>query len=61
MLDYINNNFAIFTLYVAMTIEFSGLLHASYIIQILVAMLAGKPIESNEPPRSGAASLFFWG
>jgi hypothetical protein len=36
------------------------LLHASYIIQIIVAQLAGKPIESNEPPRSGAASLFFW-
>jgi silicon transporter len=61
MLDYINNNFAIFTLYVAMGIEFSGLLHASYIIQILVAKMAGKPIESNEPPRSGGAALFFWG
>jgi silicon transporter len=61
MLDYINNSFAIFTLYVAMGIEFSGLLHASYLIQIAVAKLAGKPIESNEPPRSGAQSLFFWG
>eukprot|EP00978_Attheya_sp_CCMP212_P035261 scaffold152203_cov56-Attheya_sp.AAC.2 len=61
MLDYINNNFAIFTLYVAMAIEFSGLLHASYIIQLIVAQLTGKPIEPNEPPRSAAASLFFWG
>jgi silicon transporter len=60
MLDYINNYFAIFTLYVAMAIEFSGLLHASYIIQILVAQMAGKPIESNEPPRSGAVAAFFW-
>ena len=61
MLDYINNRFAIFTLYVAMAIEFSGLLHASYLIQILVAKLAGQPIISNEPPRSGFQSLFFWG
>jgi silicon transporter len=61
MLDYINNYFAIFTLYVAMGIEFSGLLHSSYLIQYLVAYMAGKPVVSNEPPRSGAQSLFFWG
>jgi silicon transporter len=61
MLDYINNSFAVFTLYVAMGIEFSGLLHASYLIQFAVAKLAGKPVVSNEPPRDGAQSLFFWG
>merc|ERR1719287_227675 len=46
MLDYINNYFAIFTLYVAMTI---------------VAKLAGKPIESKEGPRTGLKALLFWG
>jgi hypothetical protein len=60
MLDYINNYFAVFTLWVAMAIEFSGLLHASYVIQLLVGLLAGKPIESNEEPRSAGAALFFW-
>merc|ERR1712127_240938 len=60
MLDYIDNYFAIFTLWVAMAIEFSGLLHTSYLIQLLVGILAGKPIESNEPPRSAGANLFFW-
>jgi len=60
MLDYIDNYFAVFTLYVAMAIEFSGLLHASYLIQLLVGILAGQPIESKEAPRSGGASLFFW-
>ena len=60
MLDYLDNYFGLFTLWVAMTIEFSGLLHASYLIQLLVGKMAGKPIESNEPPRSGGASLFFW-
>jgi silicon transporter len=60
MLDYINNYFAIFTLWVAMGIEFSGLLHTSYLIQLLVGALAGQPIESKEPPRSAGANLFFW-
>ena len=60
MLDYIDNYFAVFTLYVAMAIEFSGLLHASYLIQLAVGVLAGQPIESKEGPRSGGASAFFW-
>jgi len=60
MLDYIDNYFALFTLWVAMAIEFSGLLHASYVIQLTVGALAGQPIESKEGPRSGAATAFFW-
>ena len=60
MLDYINNYFSLFTVWVAMAIEFSGLLHASYLIQILVSLMAGKKIESNEPPRSGMKNVFFW-
>jgi len=60
MLDYIDNYFAVFTLWVALAIEFSGLLHASYLIQILVGLAAGKPIESNEGPKTGFNLLFFW-
>jgi silicon transporter len=60
MLDYINTPFMKFTLYVAIGIEHSGLLHASYLIQIIVARLAGKPIESNEPPRTGIEKVWFW-
>ena len=60
MLDYINNYFMLITMYVCMAIEFSGLLHASYLVQLGVAKLAGKPIVSNEPPRTGLQSLFFW-
>jgi len=60
MLDYIDNYFAVFTLWVAMAIEFSGLLHASYLIQFAVAAMAGKPIESNEAERSVPAKAFFW-
>ena len=60
MIDYIDNYFALFTLYVAMLIEFSGLLHASYLIQYLVGMMAGKPIESKEGPKTGFNLVFFW-
>jgi len=60
MLDYLNNYFGLFTLWVANLIEFSGLLHASYVLQFLVGAIAGEPIESNDEPRSGFASAFFW-
>merc|ERR1711892_1389031 len=60
MLDYLNNYFGLFTLWVANLIEFSGLLHASYVIQLLVGLLAGQPIESNDEPRTGIESAFFW-
>jgi silicon transporter len=60
MLDYTNNYFALFTLYVAMIIEFSGLLHSAYVVQLLVAKLAGSKIESNEEPRTIGQNIFFW-
>eukprot|EP00527_Entomoneis_sp_CCMP2396_P004897 CAMPEP_0198140040 /NCGR_PEP_ID=MMETSP1443-20131203/3263_1 /TAXON_ID=186043 /ORGANISM="Entomoneis sp., Strain CCMP2396" /LENGTH=255 /DNA_ID=CAMNT_0043802349 /DNA_START=96 /DNA_END=859 /DNA_ORIENTATION=+ len=60
MLDYLNDPFATFTVWVAVGIEASGLLHASYLIQIIVAKLAGKEIESNEPPREGLTMAIFW-
>jgi len=61
MLDYINNNFMLFTLYVAMGIEFSGLLHSCYLVQNFLSIASGKPIHTEEPPRTAGQSLFFWG
>jgi silicon transporter len=60
MIDYINNYFAVFTIYTAMAIEFSGIMHASYLIQYAVAALAGKPVESEEGPRTAPEAVFFW-
>lgn len=60
MLDYVSNYFALFTLYVALAIEFSGVLHASYVIQMIISRLAGKPVESNEEPKTGFSLIFFW-
>ena len=61
MLDYINNYFATFTVYVAFAIEFSGLLHSCYLVQMLVSRLAGQPIQSKEDPRTPVQKVFFWG
>ncbi|KAL7518879.1 hypothetical protein ACHAWX_003687 [Stephanocyclus meneghinianus] len=61
MIDYINNYFALFTLYVAMTVEFSGVMHSSYLIQNILSAISGKPIQTNEPPRTGFTFAFFWG
>jgi len=60
MLDYLDNWFGLFTLYFANFVEFSGLLHASYLVAIIVGLLAGQPIESNEGPRTGFRLFFFW-
>jgi len=61
MLDYLNNWFAVVTIWVAMAIEFSGILHICYIVQRVVASLAGQPIQSKEPPKDAIGNIFFYG
>jgi len=61
MLDYLNSWFALITIWVAMAIEFSGILHICYLVQRAVGLAAGQPIESNEPPRSVVQNLFYYG
>mmetsp|Transcript_20881 Transcript_20881/g.43727 ORF Transcript_20881/g.43727 Transcript_20881/m.43727 type:complete len:571 (+) Transcript_20881:99-1811(+) len=61
MLDYINNYFMVFTYWVAAAIEVTGVMHTSYLIRIMAYWAAGKPVESNEPPKTGATFAFFWG
>jgi hypothetical protein len=61
MLDYVNNYFMLFTTYVSLAIECSGLLHAVYLVQIFFSKITGKPIESNEPPRNALRNVIFWG
>jgi hypothetical protein len=57
----VNNWFALITIWVAMAIEFSGILHITYLVQQTVGKLAGRPIESNEPPRTLLKNIFFYG
>jgi Silicon transporter len=60
MLDFINNYFMLFTTYVSLAIEFSGLLHSVYLVQLFFSKITRTPINSNEPPRNGPKNLFFW-
>jgi len=61
MLDFINNYLALFTLYIALVIEFSGLLHAVYLVQMSFAYISGKVFKSKEPTRSDFSNMFFYG
>jgi hypothetical protein len=60
MLDFINNYFILFTIYVSLLIEMSGLLHSVYLVQIIFYKVSGKPIDSEEEPRNAIESFFFW-
>lgn len=48
MLDFINNYAMVATTYAALFIEATGILHAVYLVQILVAKLAGQKPDSEE-------------
>jgi len=61
MLDYINTHFMTFTLYCTLFIEMSGFMHVCYLIRDICYVAAGKPVETNEPPRDAAKAFFHWG
>jgi hypothetical protein len=48
MIDYINNYFALSTLYTAIFIEFTGVMHSAYLIQYAMTAASGNAIQSNE-------------
>jgi len=59
MLDTINNRFVLyFVAYASMVIEMSGLLHATYLVQILYAKLTGKIDLPDEPKL--VRKISFW-
>jgi hypothetical protein len=60
MLDFINSWFMLFTTFVSLAIEASGILHSVYLVQMFFAKITGKPIDSNEPARSAVQNLLFW-
>jgi silicon transporter len=42
-------------------IEMTGFMHVCYLIRDMSYWVAGKPIQSNEPPRDAVQNLFHWG
>ena len=61
MLDYLNSTVNYITIALARLIEATGIIHASYLVQIIVSHLAGKPVESREAPRTDMQNIFFFG
>ena len=60
MLDFVDTHFMTVTLYSCLAIEASGLLHCVYLVPYLFALISGKPIHSNEEPRTWLQGFFFW-
>jgi len=61
MLDFINTYSMLLTLFVTLAIEFSGLLHSSYLVEWTVGKLAGKPASAALQPRGILRRMFFVG
>ena len=62
MLDFINNYVMLFTTHLALGIETLGLLHCTYLVQMLFSAMDKdeKSKNDNEFPRSTLQSIFFW-
>ena len=65
MLDFINNYFMLFTVYVSLAMEASGLLHSVYLVQMLFTKLSGHSVteDSNaqqRPRPSVCTRILFW-
>lgn len=61
MLDTINNSFVLyFVTYASMAVEASGLLHATYLVQIMYSKLSGKKPKLGEPERTLLQKVSFW-
>lgn len=60
MLDFADTHFMTVTLYTCLAIEACGLLHCVYLVQYIFTMISGKPIQSNEEPRTWIQGFFFW-
>mmetsp|Transcript_4087 Transcript_4087/g.11148 ORF Transcript_4087/g.11148 Transcript_4087/m.11148 type:complete len:566 (-) Transcript_4087:1193-2890(-) len=60
MLDFMNNYCMIAITYAALAVEASGILHSVYLVQMFFSYVTGKPIESNEPPKTAFQKALFW-
>ena len=59
MIDFINNYFMLLTTYASLVIEYSGLLHCVYLVQIGFAAITGTPVESKEVSCHTECKYFF--
>lgn len=59
MFDFVNSYFMLVTLWITLAVEWSGLLHAVYLVQYLFAWATGKS-PSDGVSRSTVEETFFW-
>ena len=60
LLDFVNNWGMLFTTYILLAIEKSGLLHCVYLVQILFSRLTGRPFDFGDGSEGPATKFFFW-
>eukprot|EP00977_Amphora_coffeiformis_P003343 scaffold620_cov169-Amphora_coffeaeformis.AAC.13 len=60
LLDFVNNWGMLFTTYISLAIEKSGLLHCVYLVQILFSRLTGKPFDFGDGSQGPGSKFFFW-
>ena len=61
MLDFVNTIFGVFTTYMSLFFDATGLFHTVYLVQIVFATVTGKPIDSAEPARTWWQEVLYWG
>jgi len=59
MVDYMNNYVVLFSTYMALLVETTGVCHSAYLIQIIAAKISGKKLLRNQE-RTSVQSFFFW-
>mmetsp|Transcript_12516 Transcript_12516/g.24937 ORF Transcript_12516/g.24937 Transcript_12516/m.24937 type:complete len:1012 (+) Transcript_12516:303-3338(+) len=60
MLDFVDTRFMLFTSYVSLAVEASGILHAVYLVQIFFAFVTGQSIATKELERTLLQKFLFW-
>jgi len=50
MLDFINNKFMLLTAYLSLLLEFTGVMHAVYPVQLIFALISGKKVAAFQSP-----------
>lgn len=62
MLDFVNNYVMVFTTYLSIAIEFSGILHNVHLLRLLFDTYVVRKVPNVEDKREGAfTKMFFWG
>jgi len=60
MLDFVDNWFMLFTTWLSFAVEFSGILHAVYLVQMFFFKITRQVVVPRENRKSLLQKIFFW-